>query len=378
MTMSISMKTTLQIKLLPLPEQHRVLEDTMRVFNEACSYIAEVAFENQCASKFKLQTLVYQEVRQRFGLTAQLAIRAIAKVVEAYKRDKSILCQFHERGAVVYDERIMRFKGLEAVNLWTRQGRMDIPMQMGDYQRVQWHRARGQADLVLVNNVFYLLVTIETPEEPPINPQGFIGVDLGIIRIATTSDGDSFCGLPIERTRRRFHKLRQALQKKGTKSAKRHLKRIAKTEARFRKDTNHCIANTLVDNAKDTGRGIGLEDLKHIRRRTTVRRDQRAQHSGWSFYQLQHFIQYKARLRGVPVVIIDPWYTSRECNGCGHADKANRQSQSAFVCVSCGHTDHADVNAAKNIRVRAEVMRPLVACVDPARKRGSTAASQRL
>jgi predicted transposase len=148
------MKTTLQIKLLPSSKQHALLRDSMHAFNAACTYIAGIAYEQRLASKFKLQRLVYYEVRQRFGLSAQLAIRAIAKVGEAYKRDTSQRISFRGDGTVVYDERILSFRGLEAASLGTLHGREVIPMQMGDYQRVQCHWAKGQADLVLVDGVF--------------------------------------------------------------------------------------------------------------------------------------------------------------------------------------------------------------------------------
>jgi predicted transposase len=161
----------LQIKLLPDDSQRAALKDTLRAFNDACHYIAEVAHRAQCASKFKLQKLVYDDVRKQFGLSAQMTIRAIVKGVEAYKRDKSKQCFFKPTGAMVYDGRILSFKGLEAASILTLQGRVTVPMQMGAYQRVQFHRGKGQADLVLVGNVFYLLVVVvvvvETPEEPP-------------------------------------------------------------------------------------------------------------------------------------------------------------------------------------------------------------------
>jgi predicted transposase len=182
------MKTTLQLKLFPSSAQHAALLDTMHAFNAACTWIAEVAYAQHCASKFQLQKQLYYEVRQRFGLSAQLAIRAIAKTVEAYKRDKTTQVAFRADGAVVYDERIMAFHGLETVSLTTLHGRELIPIQMGDYQRVQFHRAKGQADLVLVKGGFYLLVTLETPEEPPMVPERFLGVDLGIINVATESE----------------------------------------------------------------------------------------------------------------------------------------------------------------------------------------------
>ena len=349
------MKLTLQIKLLPDAEQHDALLKTMRVFNDACNFISEVAFREKCTSKFDLQKLVYVDVRGQFGLSAQLTIRAIGKVVEAYKRDKTIQCFFRPTGAVIYDQRVLRFKGLEAVSMSTMGGRLTVPMQMGDYQRVQFNRGHGQADLVLVDGVFYLLLVVETPEAPATPPTGFLGVDLGIVQIASDSDGQSFSGAAVENTRRRYHTARRALQANGSRSAKRHLKRINRKEARFRKDTNHVISKTLVLTAKGTGRGIALEDLKHIRDRTTVRRADRAKHSGWSFFQLQFFIEYKAKLHGVVVQYIDPRNTSRTCCACGHVAKANRKTQSSFLCVSCGHTANADENAAINIATKAEL-----------------------
>ncbi len=179
------MKTTLQLKLLPSITQHALLLDTMHVFNAACTWIAAYAYAEQCTSKFLLQKALYQEVRQRFGLSAQLAIRAIAKAVEASKRDKATPVAFRPDGAVVYDERILSFQGLECASLMTLQGRVIVPMQMGAYQRVQFSRGHGQADLVLVHGQFFLLLTIDTPEAPPMEPTHFLGVDLGIVQLAT-------------------------------------------------------------------------------------------------------------------------------------------------------------------------------------------------
>jgi IS605 OrfB family transposase len=163
---------------------------------------------------------------------------------------------------------------------------------MGQYQRVQWHRAKEQADLVLVNGAFFLLVVVDTPEAPPVDPSSFMGVNLGIAKVATDSDGESFCGSTLERVRQRYHHLRRDLQAKDTRSAKRHLKKIRRKESQFRRSQNHIISKRLVEKAKGTGHRIALEDLKHIRSRTTVRKSDGAKHSGWSFFQLQSFIEY--------------------------------------------------------------------------------------
>ncbi|CDK30126.1 transposase (fragment) [Candidatus Babela massiliensis] len=82
----------------------------------------------------------------------------------------------------------------------------------------------------------------------------------------------------------------------------------------------------------------------------TVRKAQRRQHSSWSFYQLRQFIQYKADLAGIPVMLVDPKNTSRTCIQCGYVAKENRSLRDNFCCRACGYVDLADKLAAENIR----------------------------
>ncbi len=121
-----------------------------------------------------------------------------------------------------------------------------------------------------------------------------------------------------------------------------------------------CISKAVVSLAKGTGRGIALEELTHINVRSTVAKARRDSSSKWAFSQLRRFIAYKAMLAGVPLVIIDPRNTSRQCSACGHIAKSNRPTQSEFCCVLCGHSENADLNAAKNIRNRAAIIQPMV------------------
>ena len=97
-----------------------------------------------------------------------------------------------------------------------------------------------------------------------------------------------------------------------------------------------------------------------IRERTRFRKNQRAKMSGWSFHQLRTFIEYKAAIGRVPVVAVDPKYTSQTCSQCGHREKANRKSQSEFDCRRCGFKTHADFNGALNVSARARVSAPKV------------------
>lgn len=361
------MKLTLQIQLVPSAEHAAALCATVERFNEAATWLAGEAHAAGTANKIRLQQLHYHELRERYGLSAQMAVRCIAQVCEAYKRDRTKRPRFRKHAAMPYDQRILSFKGIDRASLLTLSGRVLVPMLMGRYQRERFTLAKGQSDLVLRRDgKWFLLVTVDVPDGTPVPATDFLGVDLGITNLATTSDGEHFGGRGVEAVRQKHHRTRRALGKKmgatrkrrTRKNARRAMKTIGNREQRFRRHTNHCISKTLVATATDTGRGLALEDLSGIRDRTRFRREQRAKMGGWAFAQLRTFVEYKARLAGVPVVLVDARNTSRTCAECGHCEKANRQSQSAFRCCACGHEAHADVNAACNIAVGAPVNVP--------------------
>jgi putative transposase len=109
-------------------------------------------------------------------------------------------------------------------------------------------------------------------------------------------------------------------------------------------------------------RALAQEDLRGIRSRVTVRRRQRGRHGKWAFNQLRAFIEFKVKVAGVPVLMVDPRDTSRRCSRCGHVEKGNRVSQSVFRCRACGYELNADLNGARNIRWRAGVNQPIAVC----------------
>jgi len=334
----------------------------MKRFNEACNHIAETVFAMHSANKVGIHKTVYYPVREHFGLSSQLTVRAISKVCEACKRDKSIKPEFRLDGAIVYDQRILSWKGLEKVSLITLQGRQTIPIRLGEYQKARMDRVGGQADLIFVKNVFYLCVIVEAPEESLYDPVDVIGVDLGIKNLAVDSDGEIHSGDKIQNARAKSDALKGRLQQCGTRSAKKHLKKLSGRMARFSRDTNHCISKTLVAKAKDTLSLISLENLEGIRNRTerTVKKSQRRNHSSWSFSQLREFVTYKAAIAGVPLVYIDPAYTSQECPICHCISKSNRPTRDKFYCTCCGFSGPADNIAALNIKARVAVNLPIV------------------
>lgn len=354
------MKLIAQLKLLPSPEQASALHKTLEVANTACNYISNQAWENKTFRQFPLHKLTYYNVKEMFQLTAQVIVRCISKVADAYRVDRKTKRTFKPHGAIAFDNRILSYKlETKEVSIWTVDGRQRIPFSAGARQLELLSGQRGESDLCYVKGKFYLFAVCDVETPKPIDVDGVLGVDLGIVNIASTSDGENFSGQDIERNRRIFEHRRKNLQKKQTKSAKRKLKKLSGKQARFQKHTNHVISKRLVEKAQYTHRAIALEDLKGIRE-AKVRRKQRARHANWSFYQLRQCIGYKAERAGVPVVFVNPKNTSRTCPKCGHIDKANRVSQSLFSCNQCGFSANADYVAALNIRARASVNMPMI------------------
>ena len=217
----------------------------------------------------------------------------------------------------------------------------------------------------------HLVVTLPEPEVSCSAAAQVVGVDVGIRRIAVSSDNRFFAGKRVKEHARRMFRLRRALQAKGTRSAKRHLRRLRQRENRFRADVNHCVSKRLVETLPP-GSVIVMENLTDIRERMKARRaQQRREMHNWSFGQLQAFVAYKAEGRGIQVEFADPRFSSQACSHCGHVSRSNRKVQSWFSCVKCGYQSNADLNAARNLALRAtgaqsglSVNQPIVSPVD--------------
>jgi IS605 OrfB family transposase len=289
---------------------------------------------------------MYGETRAHFGLGAQLAVCARAKAVEAIKAVKAakrdICPTFGPRGSIRYDARTYRLMSLDRVSLNTLDGRVVCRLILGARQHAMlvdptWEVGGG--DLVWRDGIYYLHVTQsrEAPAEQEPD-DGTLGVDLGIVNVATDSEGERFTGATIRIVRGRYHLRRQRLHKVNTKNAKRRLRQMRRHESRFQKAAVSCKA-------------IALEDLSGIRERMTVRHEHRYERHLWAFFQLRQYITYKAAQAGVPVHLVDSRSTSRTCSQCGHCEKANRRSQAEFLCRNplCRHAMNADHNAALNI-----------------------------
>lgn len=355
------MKLIAQVKLQPTAEQAHALKRTMETANAVANQISAHAWNVGSFRQYDLHHDCYYEIREQFDLSAQMVVRAISKVADAYKPDRKTKRTFRPLGSIAYDNRILSWKPEgQTVSIWTIAGRQTIPFVAGQRQLELLAALRGESDLIYRDGDFYLHQVCEIEEAEENEVGEFLGVDLGMVNLAVTSDGDKHTGEALDKRRDWYAGRRAALQSVGSLSSKRRLRKLSGKQRRFQKHTNHCISKAIVGTAKDTGRGIALEDLSGIRERVTVRRGQRARHHNWSFYQLRQFVAYKAALAGVPVQFVDPRDTSKTCSVCGHCSTSNRPTRDSFSCSVCGYVAPADLNAAVNIAARAVVNRPMV------------------
>ena len=391
------MKLTAKVKLLTTPAQAAALRETLRAANRACNAISRVAWDQRTYRAFDLHHATYHDVRRKFGLPAQLAVRALAKVADAYtttiaaakqrakrqaeadaraaeqakagvkpkrtrrgskaKPTTAVVeiprCRFGRFSAFPLDNRLLSWKvNAGTVSVLTLAGRITVPFVAGPQQRELLAQQHGETDLILHNGTLYLSTTCDVDEALVLTPSDVLGVDFGLKNLAYDSDGTAYSGAIIAAVRERHRALRTKLQAANSRSATRHLKRLSGRERRFATNTNHVIAKRLVSLAEGTDRALALEHLTGINGRTTVRRQQRAARLSWAFFQLRTFVEYKALRAGVPVLIVSARNTSRTCPRCGHIDTRNRPSQDRFRCRECSYAAHADFVGATNIRDR--------------------------
>jgi putative transposase len=386
-------KQVIKLRMLPSEAQAAALAETLQTCNAAAVWLPQQMHTAHVFRKIDAQQCFYTELRDRFGLAAQPAIRVIGKVANAYTTLRSNLAagnygppgslrrahvqgtpiNFRADAAQPFDARCLSWQIPDAVgarhatvSIWTTRGRLRH-VRVVAAPRDLWKlsaRSVGETDLICRDGKWFLHATIDAPIAPLLKPaNGFLGVDMGIVNVATTSDGTHITGARLNRHRKRQMRLRKRLQAKKTSPARRLLKKRRRKEARFAADVNHQISRRIVAEAERTGRGIAVEQLSGIRERVRLRKPQRTTLHSWSFAQLGSFLGYKAGRSGVAFVQVDSAYTSQTCSRCRHVDKRNRRSQAVFKCGRCGFVGHADHNAAINIAVRGverwgEVMRP--------------------
>lgn len=355
------MDRTVRIQLKPTPEQHLTLLETLRQFTAAFNLVCATGWQREEKNGVRLHHLTYYETKATCpDMPSNLLIQARVKATEAIKSALALkakakkVSQPHAKLCPArYNEYTYKVDWTQGqVNLATTAGRLVLPFTVPEYAQKHVGHPVATADLSYRKGKFSLHVVVSVPVPAIAKDDAVVGVDLGLTHPAVTSTR-RFLGQRRwkEIDQRRF-RLKRAHQSKGTKSAKRHLKKLSGKQLRFHRDCDHVLSKQIV-HSSPAGSTIVLENLTHIRSRVKQRKgqQQRRLHS-WSFAQLKSFITYKAEERGQQVVLVDPRHTSQTCSACGHQARNNRRSQSLFSCRNpqCGYTLNADLNAGYNIR----------------------------
>ena len=274
------MERTIRCKLTTSKAVNEALNETAVAFANAAMFVLDAAKRHKTSDKRKLQPVVYKDIRAKFGLTANLAIRAIARVCWAIKATatKRKTVKEFKPTSIDYDQRVFAYREADqSVSISTIHGRIHVPLDLGTYQKEALKGKKPTCACVVKTGKrwFIHIVIDENPPEKKGGPP--LGIDLGIRNIATMSTEKQVSGTKTLAIKERYAKVRASCQSKGTRGAKRLLRRLAGKERRFVSWVNHNVSKSIVSEALANGRGlIRFENLKGIRERT------RCWSSGWT------------------------------------------------------------------------------------------------
>jgi IS605 OrfB family transposase len=352
---------TAKIKILPNEEQKELLLKTIRAIKEGLNYVSEVVFETKVLGQAKLIKMTYEDLRLGYGLRSQMAQSVARAVIAKYKSAQS---NGHQGTKIrfkkpeydlVWNRDYSLTKGVFSVN--TLDGRIKVPFDTkGMEQFFDGTWKFGTAKLVQKKGKYFLHIPMtKTFEDADLNQiRNVVGVDLGINFITTAYDSKGsttfFKGRWIKDKRAHYKRVRESLQRRGTRSARRRLKAIGQRENRWMTHVNHAVSKALVEQAGPNTLFI-LEDLTGVRNRTEkVHKKGRYYSVSWAYYQLRQMIEYKAKMNQSAVLFVQPHYTSQTCPKCGHTEKDNRKKKRhIFSCKTCGYTSNDDRIAAMNL-----------------------------
>jgi len=350
------MMRTASIRLSASPQQDAALRALQHAYADACNRLVPIVREKRVWNRVALHNLAYSMLRSATPLGSQMCCNAIFSVCKAYRAQKALgrirkdrevpAIQF-ERASVHFDKRTYSIQG-DSVSLYTLDGRIVVPMRMGEHQRRLLSSGKPkEAELVLRKGVWYFNLVVETQDADSVTSGPVVGVDVGENNLAAISLGKVFGGGRLRDERDRYLALRRRLQSNGSQSAKQKLRQVSGKEARRVKHINHETSKAIVAAAVAAGaRKIVLEDLTHIRARIKAGKRMRARLHRWAWRQLQTFVEYKAKACGIAVEYVEPAYTSQTCSSCGGLGK---RSKHRFECPHCGLRAHSDLNASRNL-----------------------------
>ena len=385
----MEMQVTIKVKLkITNSETASNFSKTMEQYRQACNYVSEYIFNHDFDMKqSRLNKELYSELRNLFSLKSQMAQSVIRTVIARYKTVKSQMLRrpykyqdqntgewhretrnlawlykpisFNRPQVDLQRNRDWSYLSNGQLSINTLDGRVKAsPVCHGFSQYFDGIWKFGLAKLLKSGNKWYLHIsaTKEVADFDKQEVKHVVGIDRGLRFLATIYDEQGntafFDGKAIMRKRAKYQKLRATLQAKGTKSAKRRLKKLSGRENRWMSDVNHRLSKTLVQKyGADTL--FVLENLNGVSfERADLPKSLRSQNKSWAFYQLEQFLTYKAHLNNCEVVEVSAKYTSQRCPKCGVIKKDNRNhGKHEYHCINCGYRSNDDRIGAMNIQL---------------------------
>ncbi|WP_125754100.1 RNA-guided endonuclease InsQ/TnpB family protein [Lacticaseibacillus baoqingensis] len=376
---------TLKMRITLTAEDALLLQETMRQFALGCQLVSQYVFDHEFVlDQYALHEALYRQLRTESGLKAQMAQSAIRLVVGNYKtvqtqmKDEPYTFQDRYTGAWTRCPRDLtwlrqplqyRQPQLKLVRnrdwSWLQDGRLSLntlakrirvtPHVQGFEQYLAPDWKLGTATVVHTGGHYFLHIaaTKELPAVDRTQLENIVGIDRGLRFVLVSHDTaghTSFVsGKAITNKRAKYNRLRQQLQRKHTKSAKRRLGRLSGRENRWMSDVNHCLSKTLVANASPKTLFV-VEDLTGVRQQSRSQAQARRELHSWAFFELEQFLRYKAVLAGYEVVAVSAQYTSQRCAQCGRIDETQRDRQRhEYRCTVCGYQSNDDRIAAMNL-----------------------------
>lgn len=350
---------TYNIKLIFEKEEDK--QNLLEVFSlhkDIWNYLSAYTFEKRIELSSKiLQEKTYHKCRKAFAKApSQLVIRAIHDVVSTFKSMKSNgflkdlkIAPVKKNLSIRLDKRLYTLKK-DSIKLTTCGKRIICKLMQYDKVKELLEKYKTLDPLIFERkNEIFLALTLDTPE-PTFNPNQCVGIDLGLNRIAVTSEGKLISGSDYIKTKRKIRYLKRRLhRKKRTRtkksdSARKHLRKLKRKELNYSKNYIHHLANELLKTNCNT---LVLEDLSSLKDHSKGRL-QNNKLSQVPFFQLLTTLKYKAQALGKRVETVNPAYTSKE--DYRGIEKGIRKG-CRYYCIDKVVFD-ADLNAAINIGQR--------------------------
>jgi len=332
------MQRTIRIQI-----ENQDLKETIDQYFQAYCLCIDKGMELHTSNKKKIHNATYYPIRKMYPSIPSALVQTIRDVAsENLYTVKLKVKPIPKNKFIRYDKRTFSYKNGQ-VSISTTNGRKKFNVTLPKFAEKykDWNCKAGT--VVLRNDQLWLNLIFDKETKTIDNPDTFIGIDRGINNIAVCSDNSFYNSNRLKSIKGKYQYLKAKLQSSGTRSAKRHLKKLKGREKRFVRDVNHCLSKQIVKKPYDC---FVLEDLKNIKKYKGKRFNKKL--GNWSYYQLGNFIQYKAEELGKTVIKVNPKHTSQKCSKCEHSEKTNRKG-SRFKCKKCGFELNADLNASRNI-----------------------------